>query len=130
MKLNSSNGCATVVAHPFFFSILLMTIVKSGGNLADITMSERLYPFELRLYIVGQTPEAHRAALAIRRICEVHLKHRYSFIVVDVQATPDLVEVDEEISVPTLIRVFPDSSRKLVGDLHDDDNLLWFLGLK
>ncbi len=47
--------------------------------------------WELRLYVAGQTPNALRALANLKRICEDHLRGRYSLEVVDLLETARLL---------------------------------------
>jgi len=84
--------------------------------------------YVLRLYVAGTTPRSARAIANMKRICEKDLKC-YDLEVIDVYQQPDVVNRDEVIAVPTLIKVLPSPLRKLIGDLSDREKVLVGLGL-
>ena len=79
---------------------------------------------QLRLYVAGDTPRAQHAISSLRRLEETHLAGRYALEVVDVLAQPERAEADRVLATPTLVRVSPAPSRRLLGDLSDLDRLL------
>jgi circadian clock protein KaiB len=86
--------------------------------------------YELRLYVAGQTPKAARAFTNLRRICEEHLRGRYSIEVVDLVEKPALGRGDQILAVPTLVRRLPAPIKKLIGDLSDTERVLVGLDLR
>lgn len=83
----------------------------------------------LRLYITGHTPRSERALTNLRRICEERLPEQYTLEIVDVLEAPHLAEEERIIATPTLIRVSPLPSRRILGDLSDTKKVLLGLGL-
>src|SRR5881397_3069136 len=87
-------------------------------------------PYIMRLYITGMTPKSRRAVANIKAICEEHLRGRYDLEVIDIYQQPSLARREQIVVSPTLIRQLPLPSRRLVGDLSDDENVLRGLGLR
>lgn len=73
----------------------------------------------LRLYVTGGTTRAHRAIVAVRRVCQEAYGEAYDLTVIDVLDRPDLAERDRVIATPTLVREFPPPARRVVGDPGD-----------
>jgi circadian clock protein KaiB len=84
----------------------------------------------LRLYITGMTPRSTRAIESIRNICEEHLKGRYELEIVDIYQKPTLLQGEQIIAAPTLIKKLPLPLRRLVGDLSDTERVLLGLDLR
>ena len=95
---------------------------------ADNTQSPEKW--ELRLYTAGQSPKSLAALANLKRVCDEHLKGRYSIEVVDLLKNPRLAKDDEIIAIPTLVRKLPAPLRKLVGDLSDTERTLVGLQLR
>ena len=55
--------------------------------------------WELRLYVVGQTPKSMLAFANLKLICEEHLKGRYKIEVIDLLKHPQLARSDQ-ITIP------------------------------
>lgn len=83
--------------------------------------------YVLRLYVTGVTPKSVQAIKNIRRICEEHLKGRYSLKVVDVYQRPALARGEQILAAPTLIKRLPLPLRRIIGDMANADRVL--LGL-
>jgi len=87
-------------------------------------------PWELRLYVAGQTPRCLRAFANLRKICEEHLKGQYSIEVVDLLKNPQLAKGDQILAIPTLVRKLPVPVRKIVGDLSNTERVLVGMDLR
>ncbi|HZM02895.1 MAG TPA: circadian clock KaiB family protein [Candidatus Saccharimonadales bacterium] len=83
----------------------------------------------LRLYVTGTTPKSVRAITNIKRICEAHLKGRYTLEVVDIYQQPVLAKKEQIIAAPTLIKKLPLPLRKFIGDMTNKDKILLGLDL-
>ncbi len=86
--------------------------------------------YVLRLYIAGATPRSTQAIASIKALCEEHLKDRYELEVIDIYQQPALAKGEQIIAVPTLIKRLPEPLRKLVGDMSNEDRVLFGLDLK
>jgi len=85
--------------------------------------------WNLRLYVAGQTPRSLAAFANLKRLCETHLKGRYSIEVVDLLTHPQLAEGDQILAIPTLVRKLPPPIKKIIGDLSDVEKTLVGLDL-
>ncbi|HEY3322470.1 MAG TPA: circadian clock KaiB family protein [Planctomycetota bacterium] len=86
--------------------------------------------YVLKLYVTGMTPRSQRAIENIKKICEEHLKDRYSLEVVDIFQNPTLAEGEQIIAAPTLIKKLPEPLRRFVGDLTNTERVLLGLDLR
>ena len=86
--------------------------------------------YDLRLYIVGQTPRAVKALENLEQICREHLSGRYRIVVIDLLKTPKLARGDQIVAVPTLVRKLPIPVRRIIGDLSDTERVLVGLDIR
>jgi circadian clock protein KaiB len=85
--------------------------------------------YELRLYVAGETPRCVEAFASLKRLCEEHLKGRYSIEVIDLLKNPTLAAGDQIIAIPTLVRKLPTPIKKIIGDLSNTERVLVGLNL-
>jgi circadian clock protein KaiB len=85
--------------------------------------------WKLRLYVAGQTPRSLAACANLTRLCEDHLKGRYTIEVIDLVETPRLARDDQILAIPTLVRRLPEPVRKIIGDLSNTERVLVGLDL-
>jgi circadian clock protein KaiB len=81
-------------------------------------------PWELRLYVAGQTPKSVRAFANLKQICEEHMAGQYRIEVIDLLENPHLGKRDQIVAIPTLIRRLPEPVRKIIGDLANTERVL------
>lgn len=75
-----------------------------------------------KAYVNGQ--KHARMVERLRRIFDQHIPGNYDFIVIDILSSPELVEADNIIATPTLLKLFPPPPRRIIGDLSDDSRVL------
>jgi circadian clock protein KaiB len=85
--------------------------------------------FVLRLFVTGMTPRSTRAISAVRAICEERLPGRYDLEIIDVYQQPALIQNEQILATPTLIKKGPAPQRRVIGDMSDRVRLLLGLGL-
>ncbi|HTE05314.1 MAG TPA: circadian clock KaiB family protein [Planctomycetota bacterium] len=105
-----------------------MTSTDDGAG--SDTQLARDEPWDLRLYVAGQTPKSLAAFANLRRLCEEHLAGRYRIEVIDLLLHPRLARDDQIVAIPTLVRKLPDPIRKIIGDLSDTERALVGLQLR
>jgi circadian clock protein KaiB len=86
--------------------------------------------WELRLYVAGHSPRSLEAFANLKRICEEHLKGRYTIEVIDLVENPQLAKGDQILAVPTLVRKLPPPIRKIIGTLSEEDRVLVGLNIR
>lgn len=86
--------------------------------------------WNLRLYVAGQTPKSIAAFANLKRICDEHLKGRYTIEVVDLLKDPQLAQGDQILAIPTLVRKLPSPIKKIIGDLSNTERFLVGFDLK
>ncbi|GAC1434849.1 MAG: hypothetical protein NVSMB68_07200 [Thermoanaerobaculia bacterium] len=80
--------------------------------------------WDLRLYVVGQTPKSVAAIANLKKFCADHLDNRYSIEIVDLAKDPKLARRDQIVAIPTLVRKLPVPIRKIIGDLSSAERVL------
>ena len=86
--------------------------------------------WQLRLYVMGQTPKSLTAFANLKMVCESHLKGRYRITVIDLVKQPQLAKGDQILAVPTVVRRLPKPVRTIIGDLSDTARVLVGLDLR
>ena len=87
-------------------------------------------PWQLRLYVVGQTDRSATAFANLQHLCEIHLKGRYHITVIDLLKQPQLARGDQILAVPTVVRRLPSPVRTIIGTLTDTARVLVGLDLR
>jgi len=82
------------------------------------------------LYVSGSTSKSSLAVENIKRVCEQHLKGRYSLEVIDIYQQAKLARDEQIVAVPTLIKRLPLPLRRLIGDMSNQKKVLFGLDLK
>jgi circadian clock protein KaiB len=86
--------------------------------------------YVLRLYVTGMTPKSTQAIANVEKLCKEHLAGRYELKVIDIYQQPKLVQGEQIIATPTLIKKLPLPLRKLIGDMSDTERFLAGIDLK
>ncbi len=101
-------------------------VERSENRVAASTLRQRptaapLKPeWQLRLYVAGSTPRSNAALDNLKRLCAAHLAGRYSIEVVDLLVSPQLAAGEQILAVRNLVRTFPETIRKIIGDLSNE----------
>lgn len=80
--------------------------------------------YELELYVAGASPHSQRAITTLIALCERTLSGRYTLRVIDILQQPERASTAGIVAVPTLIRVAPQPTVRLIGDLSDEQAVL------
>jgi circadian clock protein KaiB len=83
----------------------------------------------LKLFVAGHNGKSERAIHNLRHICDDWLKVDYELIIVDVLESPHLADQEHILATPTLIKLLPLPTRRLIGDLSDTQLVLRELDL-
>lgn len=94
----------------------------------DVGVAGNTYIF--LLFVTGMSIRSVKAIENIKSLCEQYLKGRYTLEVVDVFKSPEEVEQYNIIACPTLLRIAPLPTKRLVGDLSDTGKVLTTLRIK
>jgi circadian clock protein KaiB len=90
--------------------------------------SEKLW--QLRLYVMDETPKSVLAHANLKKTCEAHLKGRYHITVIDLLKQPQLAKGDQILAIPTVVRRLPKPVRTTIGSLSDTERMLVGLDLR
>ncbi len=99
----------------------MMDEVASSNHSASSTVEEH---WDLKLYIAGQTPKSVAAFNNLKKLCDEHLRGRYTLEIIDLMSDPHLAQADQIVAIPTLIRKLPEPIRKIIGDLSNRERTL------
>jgi circadian clock protein KaiB len=91
-------------------------------------LSEKFW--QLRLYVMDESPKSIAALANLRTICEGHLKGHYRITVIDLLKKPQLARGDQILAIPTVVRLLPAPVRTIIGSLSDTDQVLVGLDLR
>jgi circadian clock protein KaiB len=103
---------------------------RSRGKIEEPDSHSLQAKYVLRLYINGSTLKSTLAVKNINQICEQHLNGLYSLEIIDIYQHANLARDEQIVAVPTLIKRLPHPLRRLIGDLSDQDKVLFGLDLK
>ena len=84
--------------------------------------------FKFRLYIAGDTENSAQARANLAAICREHVPN-HEIEIVDVLKEPKTGLADGIFMTPTLIRLIPAPTKKIVGTLSQTRTVLQALGL-
>ena len=101
-----------------------------AGKVEQADSRSRQAKYVLRLYVSGSTLKSSRAVENIKRVCEQHLKNRYDLEVIDIYQQAKLARDQQIVAVPTLIKRLPLPLRKVIGDMSNQEKVLFGLDLK
>jgi circadian clock protein KaiB len=96
-------------------------VIKSTAAASDV--------WSLRLYVAGQTPKSITALTNLKKLCDEHMKGKYTLDVIDLLQNPQLAKGDQILAIPTLVRKLPVPIRKIIGDLSNTERVLVGLDL-
>ena len=85
--------------------------------------------YVLKLYVTGKTPRSTQAVENLRAICDEYLEGRYDLEVIDIYQQPALLAGEQIIAAPTLVKMLPLPTRRLVGDMSNRRRVLVGLDL-
>ena len=101
---------------------------KRAKRSASKSRSAKLW--QLRLYVMDQTPKSVAAFANLKKFCETHLKGCYRITVIDLEQQPQLAKGDQILATPTVVRKLPKPVRTIFGNLSDLDRVLVGLDLR
>ena len=84
----------------------------------------------LCLYIADGAPNSARAVANLEAICRKHLKDNFRLEIIDVLEYPQRALADGILVTPSLTKVSPSPSVKIVGNLSDKGSVLRALGIR
>lgn len=103
-----------------------MTLAKTQRRRRVVAVTTSMV---LRLYVADNAPNSTRAIANLAAICKRYLGDQFELEIIDVLEQPQRAMADGIIVTPSLIRVSPSRSAKIVGNLSDTGSVLHALGL-
>ena len=86
--------------------------------------------FKFRLYVAGDAQNSAQAVANLTVLCRTHLAGQHEIEIVDVFREPKRALADGILMTPTLVKLEPFPSRRVVGTLSQTSVLLQALGLE
>ncbi|NBD31446.1 MAG: circadian clock protein KaiB [Cyanobacteria bacterium] len=78
----------------------------------------------LRLFVSGQSHGTTEALTTLHRLLEQKLSNSYTLKVVDIMKHPEQAELNQVSATPTLVRLYPEPVRRIVGEWDNVDRIL------
>ena len=103
---------------------------KTAKPRAPVSPRRAAKLWQLRLYVMDQTPISAMALANLKEVCESHLKGCYRITVVDLLKRPHLAKGDQILAIPTVVRMLPKPVRTIIGSLSDTERALVGLDLR
>jgi circadian clock protein KaiB len=85
--------------------------------------------YVLRLFVAGTTTRSQNAITNVRGICDQYLSGRFDLEIIDVYTHPQATRDLQIVATPTLVKLAPEPTRRIVGDLSNRDRVLHGLSL-
>lgn len=122
--MDESYAIASSDLQPLFFS-------GNSGEIYPHIQPRRAQSYVLRLFVSGSNEATEYILKSLHQLLEGALHYPYTLRVIDIFKHPDQAEANQISATPTLLRVWPQPVRRLVGDLTDVETVLRVLsGLK
>ena len=84
---------------------------------------------KFKLYITGKTFRSEKAIETLRNICN-RIGDTAEMSIIDILEDPEEAEKDKILATPTLLKTYPPGTRRIVGDLYDEEKVIRGLDLK
>ena len=102
-------------------------LVNSAVELFQSQLSEISSPakaptpqgYVLRLFVSSHSPTTEQTLEKIHQLLEQGLRHPYTLKIIDISTHPEQAESHQVSATPTLVRVWPQPVRRIVGELED-----------
>lgn len=104
--------------------------ISGSEKMSEAIKKKGSEAYLLTLYVTGTTPRSTRAIANIKKICEEHLKGRYSLKVIDLYQEPSLAKSEQILAAPTLVKKLPMPVRRIIGDMSSIERVLVSLDIK
>jgi circadian clock protein KaiB len=86
--------------------------------------------FKFRLYVAGNAQNSAQAVANLNAICQERLADHYAIEIVDVFREPKRALADGIFMTPTLLKLTPSPTQKIVGTLSQMQPVMLALGLE
>ena len=97
----------------------------------DITESpEKAEKHKFILFVTGMSVKSGNAVVNLRKICDKYIEGGYELEIVDISRNKEKAVEFQIIAIPTLVKIFPEPRRILLGDLSNTEKLLKLLNIE
>lgn len=86
-------------------------------------------PFKFRLYVAGETHNSIQAKANLVELCKEKLADNHEIEIVDVFREPKRALEEGILMTPTLVKISPIPSVRIIGTLSNKQTVLQALGL-
>ncbi len=103
---------------------------RSGSDSEEMppqSQPSAAHSYVLRLFVSGHSAATEQALKSLHQLLEHSLGYPYTLKVIDIFKHPDQAEANQISATPTLLRVWPEPVRRIVGDLTDVERVLRIL---
>lgn len=83
----------------------------------------------LQLFVSGMSPKSLEAIQNINAICDNYLKDAFELEIIDIYKNPEQASQHSIVFSPSLIKLFPEPKKILIGTLKDAGKVLKALGV-
>jgi circadian clock protein KaiB len=80
--------------------------------------------YVFRLFVSGQSLITEQILQSLHQVLERSLQQPYTLKIIDVQNHPELAEANQITATPTLVRIWPQPVKRIVGDLNSVSRIL------
>jgi circadian clock protein KaiB len=85
--------------------------------------------YVFQLYIAGGAPNSVRALANLYAICHKHFPESHRIEVIDILKEPLRALAEAVLVTPTVVRISPAPEQQIIGDLSEEEEVLYALGL-
>lgn len=82
-----------------------------------------------RLYVTGGGPNSVLAVANLKALCNTHLPKRHEIEIIDLLLHPNRALEDQVLLTPTLVKLSPRPSRRVIGNLSQEATVLLACGI-
>jgi circadian clock protein KaiB len=100
-------------------------------DLKEVNAESTVFPttpikdnYILRLFVAGNNKATEKTLASIHTLLEEGLAHPYTLKVIDIAQHPEQAEIHQVSATPTLVRVWPEPIRRIIGELNDLQRVL------
>ncbi|NET35394.1 MAG: circadian clock protein KaiB [Cyanothece sp. SIO1E1] len=83
--------------------------------------------YVLRLFVSGHSTATKRILQNLHQLLEQSLQHPYTLKIVDIYKHPEQAEANQISATPTLVKLWPEPVKRIVGDLDNMGKVLQVL---
>jgi len=105
-------------------SRLLQPSPTDARDISPNLESPNTVGYVLRLFISGHSETTEEILKNLHHLLENSLRHPYTLKIVDIFKHPEQAEENQISATPTLLRVWPQPARRIVGDFNNFDKIL------